>query len=75
MANKTLPLKEISIAELYNSSTKVIYEVPIYQRNYAWEKDEITTLIQDTYDAYKSAFNKNDSSIYFWYRGHCLSIC
>lgn len=65
MANKLLPLKEISIAELYNSSIKMVYEVPIYQRNYAWEKDEITTLIQDTYDAYKSAFNKNDSSIYF----------
>ena len=65
MSNKVLPLKEISIAELYNSSNKIIYEVPIYQRNYAWEKEEITTLIQDTYDAYKSSLNKIDAPIYF----------
>lgn len=65
MANKILPLKEISIAELYNSSTKVIYEVPIYQRNYAWEKDEIATLIQDTYDAYESSLTKKESTVYF----------
>lgn len=65
MANKTLPLKEISIAELYNSSTKVIYEVPIYQRNYAWEKDEIATLIQDTYDAYENYIAKRNDNIYF----------
>jgi uncharacterized protein with ParB-like and HNH nuclease domain len=48
---KTLPLKELSIAEIYNGD-KATYEVPIYQRNYAWEKDEISTLIQDVYDAY-----------------------
>jgi len=51
MKTKTLPLKELSIAELYNGD-KATYEVPIYQRNYAWEKDEISTLIQDVYDAY-----------------------
>lgn len=65
MANKTLPLKEISINELYNSSNKVIYEVPIYQRNYAWEKDEIATLIQDTYDAYENYVTKVNNNIYF----------
>lgn len=65
MANKTLPLKEISIADLYNSSNKVIYEVPIYQRNYAWEKDEIATLIQDTYDAYENYIAKRNDNIYF----------
>ena len=51
MKTKTLPLKELSIAEIYNGD-KATYEVPIYQRNYAWEKDEISTLIQDVYDAY-----------------------
>jgi hypothetical protein len=51
MAINTLPLKEQSIAEIYNGN-KVTYEVPIYQRNYAWEEDEITTLIQDVFDAY-----------------------
>jgi hypothetical protein len=53
MKNKTLPLKEQSIAEIYNGD-KATYEVPIYQRNYAWEKDEIFALIQDVYDAYTS---------------------
>ena len=51
MATKTLPLKELSIDKIYNGD-KATYEVPIYQRNYAWEKDEISALIQDVYDAY-----------------------
>lgn len=50
MQTKELPLKEISIRELYNGE-KATYEVPVYQRNYAWEKDEIAALIQDVYDA------------------------
>lgn len=53
MKTKTLPLRELSINDLYNSE-KATYEVPIYQRNYAWEKDEISTLIQDVYDAYST---------------------
>lgn len=65
MANKKLPLEEISIKELYNSSIKKIYEVPIYQRNYAWEKDEISMLVQDTYDAYIGSVDKKCNSIYF----------
>jgi len=51
MRTKPLPLKEMSIADIYNGD-KATYEVPIYQRNYAWEKDEISTLIQDVYDAF-----------------------
>ena len=50
MAVKTLPLTEMSIAEIYNGN-KATYEIPIYQRNYAWEKEEISALIQDVYDA------------------------
>jgi len=53
MTTKALPLKELSIADIYNGD-KATYEVPIYQRNFAWEKDEITALIQDVYDAYTS---------------------
>ena len=53
MKTKSLPLKEMSIAEVYNGD-KSTYEVPIYQRNYAWEKDEISALIQDVYDAYSA---------------------
>lgn len=53
MKIKKLPLKELSIDEIYNGDNAT-YEVPIYQRNYAWEKDEISELIQDVYDAYTS---------------------
>ena len=59
MANKTLPLKEMSITEIHNGD-KATYEIPIYQRNYAWGKDEISTLIQDVYDACN-----NNKSTYF----------
>ena len=51
MKTETLPLKKQSIADIYNND-EVTYEVPIYQRNYAWGKDEITALVQDVYDAY-----------------------
>lgn len=50
---RNIPIDEISIEDLYNSAEKRYYEVPIYQRNYAWGKDEVATLIQDVYDAYK----------------------
>jgi len=50
MKTETLPLRELSIDNIYNGD-KATYEVPIYQRNYAWEKDEIAALIQDVYDA------------------------
>lgn len=50
MQTKKLPLQELSIAQIYNGDTAT-YEVPIYQRNYAWEKDEIYALVQDVYDA------------------------
>lgn len=53
MAKKVLPLKEMSIEELFSGSEKTVYEIPIYQRNYAWEDDEISALVQDIYDAYR----------------------
>ena len=55
MAKNELPLKEVSIEELFYGSEKVVYEIPIYQRNYAWENDEIRALVQDVYDAYKNS--------------------
>ena len=56
-ANK-LPLDELSIEQLYNTEPAT-FEVPIYQRNYAWEEDEIAALVQDirdAFDAHKSAY-------------------
>lgn len=61
MAEKKLPLKEISIDELFSGSERTVYEIPIYQRNYAWENDEISALVQDVYDAYK----KDEYSPYY----------
>jgi hypothetical protein len=57
MKTNSLPLKEQSISEIYNGN-KATYEVPIYQRNYAWEKDEIFTLIQDVYDSFHISKDK-----------------
>ena len=51
--NNNLPLKELSINAIFNGSDNVTYEIPIYQRNYAWEKDEIATLMRDVWDACK----------------------
>ena len=61
MKYKSLPLKEVSINDLFNGSTQATYEVPIYQRNFAWEKDEITALVQDVYDASK----KSGGAVYY----------
>jgi len=49
--NKDLTLKELSINDIFNGSDNVAYEIPIYQRNYAWEKDEIAALVRDVWDA------------------------
>ena len=43
--NDELPLAELSIRNLYMPDVDCVYEIPIYQRNYAWERDEIETLI------------------------------
>lgn len=52
------PLKESSINDIYMSGDSVItYQIPIYQRNYAWQEDEITALVKDIYDALKKDKN------------------
>ena len=49
---KTLPLEERSIYQIYLESQETkTYVIPVYQRNYAWEEDEITALIKDVYDS------------------------
>lgn len=44
-------VKRLTIGELCNKNEK--YIIPIYQRNYAWGKDEIELLIQDISEAKK----------------------
>lgn len=55
---KTLPLNEMSIHELFIREEKCTYEIPVYQRNYAWEKDEISALIHDIDDSFRKDPNK-----------------
>lgn len=52
MSDRALPLREVSIGELFFSAERFVYEVPIYQRNYAWGMEEIRALVQDVYDAF-----------------------
>lgn len=50
---KALPLELRNISEIYLESQETkTYMIPVYQRNYAWEEDEITALIKDVYDAF-----------------------
>jgi hypothetical protein len=51
MSSNSLPLKDLSINDIFNGSENVKYEIPIYQRNYAWGKDQISELVQDVCDA------------------------
>ena len=51
--SNTLPLEECSINQIYLDSSDVkTYMIPIYQRNYAWEEDEIRALIKDIHDSF-----------------------
>lgn len=53
-------LKECSIHDIYckNQGSKITYKIPIYQRNYAWGRDEIEALIKDVHDSM-------DKSVYY----------
>lgn len=57
-----LPLEECSIHQIYLESQETkTYMIPVYQRNYAWEEDEITALIKDVYDS----LNKDNNAPYY----------
>lgn len=59
---KKLPLEEMSISDVYVKSQYVVtYKIPVYQRNYAWEEEQITALIKDVYDSWQ----KNPSAPYY----------
>lgn len=50
-------LEECSIHDIYfsNKGVSILYKIPIYQRNYAWEREEIYALIKDVYDSLKKS--------------------
>ena len=53
MKENKLPLIEKSIRDLFCAGERSTFEIPVYQRNYSWGKDQISALIQDIYDASK----------------------
>ena len=59
--HNALPLNEVSINDLFFEGEKCTYEIPVYQRNYAWEKEEIGALIRDVDDS----FRKNPDQVYY----------
>ena len=63
MENKSLPMKVLTIKELFFGEMNV-YEIPIYQRNYAWEKKEIDALVRDVHDAFIKDNNENKTIYY-----------
>lgn len=75
MEKTTFPLEERSIYQIYLESQETkTYVIPVYQRNYAWEEDEITALIKDVYDSFIK--NKNDfyyiGTLVTYKRGDCV---
>lgn len=59
---KKLPLEEMSISDVYmNCQNTITYSIPVYQRNYAWEEEQITALVKDVYDSWQ----KNSSAPYY----------
>ena len=60
MANKEKQKLEKSIQEIFLDS----YKIPLYQRNFAWTKEEIKVLLQDLYESYCAY--KEDNSIHYY---------
>ena len=46
--SKFIDPEELKITEIFTENN---YIIPIYQRSYAWEKDQIEQLITDIYDS------------------------
>ncbi len=62
MKNFDLPLENISISQIYlEGQLQITFQVPIYQRNYAWEDAEINALVKDILDSYE----KDKNSVYY----------
>lgn len=62
MKENNLPLNNVSISQIYlEGQPQITYQVPIYQRNYAWEDIEINALVKDVLDSYE----KNKNSVYY----------
>ena len=65
MNNTKEYVKTLTISDLFNDENKCNYIIPIYQRNYAWGDDEISSLLQDI----KNACEKNKEQDKNYYIG------
>ena len=61
--DETEKIKELSIQELLSGEDR--YEIPLYQRNYAWKRGEIEQLIQDVIDYIPKNPNENKDQNYY----------
>lgn len=55
MTNNSI-LRDCSIRDIYCNGvdTSIKYQIPVYQRNYAWERNEIVALIKDVKDSWEA---------------------
>lgn len=51
MSNAKEYVKTLTVSDLFDNGNKCNYIIPIYQRNYAWGDDEISSLLQDIKNA------------------------
>ena len=65
MSNAKEYVKTLTISDLFDDENKCKYIIPIYQRNYAWGDDEISSLLQDI----KNACEKNKEQDKNYYIG------
>lgn len=61
MSEKSNNLKVCSINDIFFENADTVYNIPIYQRNYAWQREEVENLIHDVYDSMK----KNPKGDYY----------
>ena len=65
MSNAKEYVKTLTVSDLFDNGNKCNYIIPIYQRNYAWGDDEISSLLQDI----KNACGKNKKQDKNYYIG------
>lgn len=56
-------IEEIKVIDLFNKHDKE-FIIPIYQRDYAWEKKEIVRLLDDIFYHFEDVNSKNDVKYY-----------
>ena len=63
MSNAKEYVKTLTISDLFDDKNKCKYIIPIYQRNYAWGDNEISSLLQDIKNACKKT-KEQDKNYY-----------